>query len=47
MIPDEYITTFIPIQELDELRASQNGIAPIQPDDLFLMSQMSAYTNKS
>lgn len=38
-IPAEYIETFLPIQELDEIKpSSPNGIAPVGPDDLFLMS---------
>ena len=45
MIPAEYIKTFIPIQELDQVRLS-NGIADIRDDDLFLMSQISAYASR-
>ena len=39
MIPAEYIKTFLPIQELDEVKPqTRTSVAPIQPDDLFLMS---------
>lgn len=46
MIAENYIKTFLPIQELDEVRPI-GGIAPIGPDDLFLMSQMSAYASNT
>ena len=48
MIPSKYISTFLPIHELDEaVPTERNGIVEIQPDDLFLMSQMSAYATKT
>ena len=48
MIPSEYISTFIPIQELDECAPLvNNGIAHVNPDDLFLMSQISAYATNA
>lgn len=48
MIPSKYISTFLPIQELDEVvPAERNGVVAIHPDDLFLMSQVSAYATNS
>ena len=39
MIPSKYISTFLPIHELDEaVPTERNGIVEVQPDDLFLMS---------
>lgn len=39
MIASEYIKTFLPIQELDEVKPGETGGIPdVGPDDLFLMS---------
>lgn len=42
IIPASYISSFLPVQDLDELQSS-TGLAPLHPDDLFLVSQISAY----
>lgn len=48
MIPAEYIKTFLPIQELDEIKPQTNtSVASIKPNDLFLMSQISARASGS
>jgi len=46
MIAENYIKTFLPIQELDEVRPI-GGIVPVGPDDLFLMSQLSSYSSNA
>ena len=44
MIPAKYIKTFLPIQELDDIKpVADASIAPLKPDDLMLVSQISAY----
>ena len=48
MIDEKYIKTFIPVQELEELRpASENGIVPLSDNDLFLISKISSYSTQT
>ena len=48
MIPSEYIKTFLPIHELEEIRpVSNKSVAPVSPNDLFLMSQVSVYSSET
>ena len=47
MIPAEYIKTFLPLHELDELTpTTNNSVVPLASDDLFLISQISAYATE-